>query len=129
MEAMDYVITVYCTLIQHTVNGERTAFIPRFSNRRPHKALYNTASHSPVHAHVHTLGERRLAQGHLDVQLGDRTSNLPVTSQPALPPETHAVRYCNVTVSELGLNEATYYVMSGQCPIYVHTAYCGVPSV
>ena len=32
----------------------------------------------------------RLAQGRLDTQLGgagDRTSNLPVTSQPALPPE------------------------------------------
>ena len=33
---------------------------------------------------------RRLAQGHLHTQLGgagDRTSNLPVTSQPALTPE------------------------------------------
>ena len=33
---------------------------------------------------------RRLAQGHHDTQLGgagDRTSNLAVTSQPALPPE------------------------------------------
>ena len=33
---------------------------------------------------------RRLAQGHLDPQLGgagDLTSNLPVTSQPTLPPE------------------------------------------
>ena len=37
---------------------------------------------------------RRLAQGHLDAQLegaGDRTSNLPVTSQPALAPEPYAV--------------------------------------
>ena len=36
-----------------------------------------------------------LAQGHLDTQSrlggsGDQTSNLPVTSQPALPPEPHA---------------------------------------
>ena len=36
---------------------------------------------------------RRLAQAHLDTQLGgagDRTSNLPVTSQPTLPPEATA---------------------------------------
>ena len=36
---------------------------------------------------------RCLAQGHLDTQLGgagDRTSNLPVNSQPTLPPESHA---------------------------------------
>ena len=36
---------------------------------------------------------RRLAQGHLYTQLGgaeDRTSKLPVTSHPALPPEPHA---------------------------------------
>jgi hypothetical protein len=35
---------------------------------------------------------RRLAQGHLDIRqggAGDRTSNLTVTSQPALPPEPH----------------------------------------
>ena len=35
----------------------------------------------------------RLAQGHLDTQLGgagDRTSNLPVTSQSALSPDPHA---------------------------------------
>ena len=35
---------------------------------------------------------RRHAQGHLDTQLGgsgDRTSNLPVPVQPALPPEPH----------------------------------------
>ena len=37
---------------------------------------------------------RRLAQAHLHTQLvgaGDRTSNLPVTSQPAVPPERDAV--------------------------------------
>ena len=38
------------------------------------------------------VGVRGFAQGHLDTQLGgagDRTSDLPVTSQPALPPEPH----------------------------------------
>ena len=39
---------------------------------------------------------RRLAQGHLAARLGgagDRTSDLPVTSRPALPPEPHAARF------------------------------------
>ena len=39
------------------------------------------------------LRVRCLAQGHLDTQLGgawDRTSDLSVTTQPALPPEPHA---------------------------------------
>ena len=38
---------------------------------------------------------RRLAQGHLDPRqggAGDRTSNLPATSQPALPPEPYAAQ-------------------------------------
>ena len=67
----------------------------------PLKALYNMASPSPIHAHIHTptavsamQGNSQLvrnsqgevfAQGHLDPQLGgagDRTSNLTVTSNP-----------------------------------------------
>ena len=64
------------------------------------------ASHAPVHAHIHTptaesttqgnrvsssgaVRVRCLAQGKHNNQLagaGDRTSDLPVTSQPALPP-------------------------------------------
>ena len=39
---------------------------------------------------------RCLAQGHLDTRwrgAGYRTSNLPVTSQPALPPEPHAAHH------------------------------------
>ena len=50
---------------------------------------------------------RHLAQGHLDTQIGgagDQTSNLPVTSQPALPPEllspTTTMLYTCLAVSE-----------------------------
>ena len=91
----------------HRADGKRAAFIQRFfSNQWPFKALYNIASH--IHPFMHTFTHRRrgrqpcktsgalrvrcLAQGHVDIQLGgagDRTSNLPVTSQPALPPEPH----------------------------------------
>ena len=84
-----------------------TAFIQRFSTQWPLKVLYNTASRSPVHAHIHTpmaeesatqgvrsgQGEGVSLRGHLDTRLGgagDRTSNLQVTSRPALPPEPHA---------------------------------------
>ena len=55
-----------------------------FTHQRPHTT---TASSSGA------VRVRRLTQGHRNTQLGgagDRTSNLPVTSQPALPPETHA---------------------------------------
>ena len=45
------------------VNGKRTAFIQRFSNQRPLKALYNTASHSPIHAHIHTPTAESAPQG------------------------------------------------------------------
>ena len=83
-------------------NGKWTAFIERFSNQWSLKALYNIAQHSPIHAplhvHIQTLTAVSTTQG--DGQLvgsllrdtttqlggaGDRTSNLLVTSQPALP--------------------------------------------
>ena len=54
-----------------------------FTHRRRGKATASLSGEVRV---------RRLAQGHLDTQLGgsgDRTSNLPVTVQPALPPEPH----------------------------------------
>ena len=75
-----------------------TALIPHFLL----KALYNTASRSPIHAHIHTPtaesatqgdSQLRSSQGEAALTLGgagDRTSNLPVTSQPAVPPEPHA---------------------------------------
>ena len=34
--------------------GQLTAFMQRFSNQLLLKALYNTASRSPIHAHSHT---------------------------------------------------------------------------
>ena len=101
----------HCSSQKGFVNGKQTAFIQRFSNHWPLKALYIIAQHSPIHSHVHTptvesttqgdsqltgaVRVRRLAQGHLVTQLGgagDQTSNLPVTSQPALPPEPQADR-------------------------------------
>ena len=50
---------------------------------------------------------RRLAQGQLDPQLGGagyQTSNLLVTSQPALPPEpyaAHSVLLCIVIIANI----------------------------
>ena len=85
-----------------------SAFIQRVSNRSPLKALYNSASQSPIHAHTHTptavttvpdlSGAVRMrcpTQRHLATQpggggAGDGTRNLPVTGQPARPPEPHA---------------------------------------
>ena len=95
------------------------AFIQRFSNQWSLNVLYNIAQHSPIHAHIHTptarqpckvtvsssgaVRVRRLAQGQLDIQLGgagDRTSNLPVTSQPALPPDPYATHVCMLYASQ-----------------------------
>ena len=62
-------------------------FVHTFAQQRKCKAGKVTASSSG------TVRVRRLAQGHLDTRLGgagNRTMNLPVTSQPALPPEPHA---------------------------------------
>ena len=90
--------------------GKWTAFIQRIScNQWPSNALYNTASHSPIHSftHSHTDGGvdharrqparrgavrvRCLAHGHLDTQArrsrGSNQRPCLVTSQPALPPE------------------------------------------
>ena len=90
------------------VNGKLTAFIQHFSNQGPFKALNNIALHSPTHTHIQTKMAVSAMQG--DSQLvgsskgevscsgtprhsrrkQDRTSNLLVTSQPALPPEPYA---------------------------------------
>ena len=90
------------------LNGKSTVFPQRFPNQWPLKMLYNTAKHSPIHAHIHTLtaeftmqgdsqlvgssqGEVCLAQGRLDTQLRgaeDRTSNLLTTSQRVLQSES-----------------------------------------
>ena len=88
------------------MNGKRTAFIQRFSNQWPLKALYDIASHSPVRAHIHTPTAESTTQG--DSQLvkssqgeasrstlrgRSRGSNQrPSGYQPttALPPEPHA---------------------------------------
>ena len=84
------------------LHGERTAFTSHVSDQWPLKALCNTASHSPIHAHTYTHTHTQTTtaswSGAVSVwasrsgdtttltQLGggagDRTSNLPVTSQP-----------------------------------------------
>ena len=45
-----------------TLNGKWTAFTQRLSNQWPLNALYDTASHSPVHAHIHTPTASTLRQ-------------------------------------------------------------------
>ena len=88
-----------------------TAFIHGFSIKWPLKALYNIASQSPIRGHIHTPTAKSTTQGvsqlvgssyggvscsrtsrhsMCDPRSRDRTSNVPVTSQPALPPEPHA---------------------------------------
>ena len=60
-----------------------------FTHRRRCQPCKATASSSGA------VRGRCLTQGHLDTKLGgagDQTSNLPVTSQPALPPEPHAAQ-------------------------------------
>ena len=69
-----------------TVNG-CIYFTRSYTHRQRCQPRKATASSSGA------LTVRCLAQGQLDIQLGgagDRTSNLPVTSRPALPPEPHA---------------------------------------
>ena len=86
-------------------HGKWTEFIQHFSNQWPLEALYNIAWHSSIYTHIHTqtsestiqgnsqlngaVRVRCLAQGHLDTQVRgarDWTSNLLVSSRPALPP-------------------------------------------
>ena len=64
------------------IQSDLQPFIHTFTHQRRSQPRRAPASSSGA--------VRCLAQGHLDTQLGgawDRTSNLPVTSQPALPPE------------------------------------------
>ena len=52
-------LTLSYLLIYLAINpqsdGKRTASLQRCSNQRPLKALCNIGSHSPIHAHIHTL--------------------------------------------------------------------------
>ena len=71
-------------------------FIQRFYQKRlttVHTHIHKPTAESTTQADSRWSGAvrmRRLAQGHLHTQLGgagDQTSNLPVSSHPALPPE------------------------------------------
>ena len=58
---------------------------------------------------------RRLAQGNLNTQLagaGDRISNLPVTSQPALPPEPPAIPNPRL---HSGIGFPSHFMQSTEC--------------
>ena len=44
-------------------NGKCTAFIQRYSNQWPLKAMYNIDWHSPINAHIHTPMARSAVQG------------------------------------------------------------------
>ena len=86
--------------------GQRLVLIPpsihpfmhTFTHRRRCQPCKATASSSGA------VRVRCLAQGHLDTLLGgarDQTSNLPVTSQRALPPEPHAALVQGLCVRRL----------------------------
>ena len=80
-------------------NGKWAAFIQRFSNQRPLKALYNTEPH------IRTFTRRRRSQTH-------KATNTPdtVTSQPALPHEPHAA----LTISLIS------YALMALTPFHTH---------
>ena len=72
------------------IQSDLQQFIHRVSYRRqsqPHRA---TASSSGA------VRVKFLSQADLDKKLGGQTSNLPVTSQPALPPEFFSLRVPNL---------------------------------
>ena len=48
-----HVVDVLRGLEERRGDGERAALTRRLANRWPPEALYNTASHSPVHTHSH----------------------------------------------------------------------------
>jgi hypothetical protein len=82
-------------------------FTHTFTHRRRSLPRRATASSSGA------VRVRRLAQGHLDTQLGgagDRTSNLPVTGQPAVPPEPHVAN-----ISTPLFNPSQILVLSKVC--------------
>ena len=78
-------------------NAKWIAFLLSFSNQWPLKALYNTTlTHSCTHSHTDSGVSHERRQPACREQSGSRpwtprrwarTSNLLVTSQPALPPE------------------------------------------
>ena len=59
---------------------------------------------------------RRLAQGHLDPLggAGDRTRDLQVTSQPALPPEPHAPQPAVAALSALRLADGLRFEVESE---------------
>ena len=99
--------------IRHNIHP----FMHTFTHRRrchPRRAIASSSG---------AVRARRLAQGHLETQLGgdgDRTSNLPVTSQPTLPPEQHFALKLTVVwpflsclCSSRRLTNAIHYETSG----------------
>ena len=65
-----------CVLFSSKGTSKWTAFIQRSSNQWPLEVLYNTAEHSPIQAHIHTLTASSAVQG---------DSQLIVSSQGEVP--------------------------------------------
>ena len=89
-------------------------FMHTFTQRRRRPPQKATASSSGA---VRVLC---LAQEHLDTQGGDRTSNLPVTSRPALPAETHAAHSIIFYIIRFILNLPQHKseVTDGRCNLF-----------
>ena len=64
LDSVSMVLVQIPALFIFLCNGKWAAFIQGFSNQQPLKALYNTASHSPIHAHIHLLTAISVTQGY-----------------------------------------------------------------
>ena len=99
---------VYIQLIFLTLLSKAT-YNHSFTHRRRSKPHRATASSSGA------VGVRRLAQGHLYTQLagaGDRTSTLPVTSQPPLPPDLLLPSQRSTTYTKIWLHIYVGFITS-----------------
>ena len=84
-----YIVGILLMLLSKTTNP----FMPTVTHRRRSPTCRATASTSGA------VRVRHFAQGHLNIQLGgagDRTSNLPATSQPALPPQLSQLLWLSI---------------------------------
>ena len=81
--------------------GKWTEFIQRFSNLWPLKALYNTAQHSPIHAHIQTPTAVSTMEGESQL-VGSSEGEASCSGTPrhsADPPGFRDVAICNSQLS------------------------------
>ena len=120
---------MYC-IKQSMVN--RLHLSSAFLTKCPLKTLYNIALYSPIHAHVHIPSAESTTQGEVSCSgtprhsglggAGDRTSNLPVTGQTALPHATLqsvfvdcSFKIRRVTLPELPYSSQTWFPLPVDC--------------